>query len=205
MKVKIKMLIISTLILFAPFNLLYSQSQTIQTTINSNQQVLNLQKEKLKEILYKLVRQDEDIDKMVQEIQEKKNNLAAEEITALFSNIRRVKDNLEHISHLNKKEFENMSSNIEISKYTRAIMVYSNKINVKIRKMIIEVNSLLINKKKQIRNAPISKKSRNKGKNIKQILKERENLQVLKNELSALFKSSFKTKATSKWLYIASK
>lgn len=56
-----------------------------------------------------------------------------------------------------------------------------------------------------MRNSPISKKPRTKGKGIKQILKERKNLQALKNELFALFKSFSKTKATSKWLYTTSK
>jgi len=161
-------------------------------------------KENLKEILYKLVKQDDYLDEVIEKIQGKRS-FSDEENKELLSNIKLIRNNLEHITFLNKNELDKINSDPEISKYTRTIMVYSDKINKKTVNVLSFMNLKIKKSQKGLRNAPISKKTKVKGKNIKQLAAEQKNIENLRKELYELSKSSFKVKATSKWLYVASK
>jgi len=161
-------------------------------------------KENLKEILYKLVKQDDYLDEVIENIKGKKN-FSNGDNKEILSNIKLIRNNLEHISFLNKNELDKVNSDPEISKYTKTIMVYSNKINKKAVSILLFIDLKMKKTKNGLRNAPISKKTKIKGKNIKQLVEEQKNMEDLKKELYKLYKSSFKVKATSKWLYVASK
>jgi len=161
--------------------------------------------EKLKEILCKLVKQDEYLDETIEDIETKNARLNDDETGAALSSLKLIRKNMEHISYLNKNELAAVNPDPEIYKYTKTIMLYSAKITRKTSQVAAYVNSVIIKNKKTMRNAPASGKSKKKGKKLGQILQEQKNLEQLGKELAALNRSAGKVKATSKWLYIASK
>ncbi|MEW5951359.1 MAG: hypothetical protein GX447_05820 [Elusimicrobia bacterium] len=154
-----------------------------------------------KEILYKLVKQDEILDEALEK--SKNSKLTESFLSEMAVLAKNAQKNLNEAAVLNKNQLAFVSPGSETSKYTRTIMAYANKIDRKIR--AISANIEKASYSPAYRNAPISSKKTAKGKKLTQILKEKENLDNLKKELLSLQKTSQKVKASGKWLYIASK
>lgn len=156
----------------------------------------------LKDILYQLIKQDEYMDETIEKIKGS-NKLNRADSDSIIREIRIIRKGLNEVSALNKSQLSNISADSETAKYTRMMMIYSNKINRKINIM----RSLLVENStssKSLRNAPLSS-GKVKGKKLQQILKEKEISENIKREFISLEKSAARLKASSKWLYIASK
>jgi len=161
-----------------------------------------------KDILFKLVRQDEYLDEAIETLDTANGKMSVEDLSAMGVSLKSISNNLRHISALNKAEFSAIESGSELSTYTNTIMSYSRKVNRK----VAEINGLVgkmsaRNKKASMRDAVASKKGGKKvrGKNISQLLEEQKAMQALAAELKGLGSASRSLNATSKWLYIASK
>ncbi len=160
-----------------------------------------------KYILFQLVRQDNYLDEATDKLDSANGSLSVHEITAMGLNLKLIAGNLNKVSELNKTQFAAIRPGSALSKYTNAILSYSNKV---LRKSA-QVNTLAArlaaqNKKTGLRDAVSSAKNGRKahGKNISQLIEERKALAALAADARTLRAASRELSATSKWLYIAS-
>ncbi len=162
----------------------------------------------MKDILFKLVRQDEYLDEAIETLDSKTALLTAEDISAVGLSLKLIKNNLEHIAALNKKQFTEAKPYSGVAVYTRTIFSYSRKVSAKAAQVGELVSSALAKgKKSAMRDAVSSKQGKKKagGKTLTDLLEEREALETLSDEVKSLKASAKKLNATSKWLYIVSK
>lgn len=162
----------------------------------------------MKDILFKLVRQDEYLDEAIETLDSKTTYLTAEDISAVGLSLKLIKNNLEHIATLNKKQFYQVQPYTGLAVYTRTIFSYSRKVSTKAAQVGELVSAALAKGKKDtMRDAVSSKKGRKKAgaKTLTDILEERQALEALSDEVKSLKASAKKLNATSKWLYIVSK
>jgi len=158
-----------------------------------------------KEILVKLVHQDEYLDEAIESLGAKKD-LTAHDLSALGLNLKMITNNLKHISALNKTEFAEITPGSELSNYTNAILSYSRKLDRKTAQVgAITAKLASANKKGAMRDAVSSKKGKKGGKKITEMAAEQKALATLAADVRALRGASRDLNATSKWLYIASK
>ncbi len=154
-----------------------------------------------KDVLYKLVKQDELLDEA---LERSKTAKLDEEYIKYISDISvLIRKNLNEAAALNKAQLAYVSAGSQTEKYTRTIMVYANKIDRKVRALSAGIEKRY--SAAQYRNAPVSSKKGVKGKKLSQILKEQEKAESLRKNLASLKNASGRVKATGKWLYIASK
>ena len=161
-----------------------------------------------KDILFKLVRQDEYLDETIDKLDSADGRLGGHEISALGLSLKLIAGNLNKVSELNKTQFAAIQPGSSLSRYTNTILSYSNKL---LRKSG-QVNALVAgiaakNKKSAMRDAVVSRKGGKKarGKKISQLLEEQKALETLTSDARKLRGASRNLAATSKWLYIASK
>lgn len=195
------------LVLFAGLGLAFA-APAVKTPADSGVKVESPKVKEFKDILFKLVRQDEYLDEAVETLDTANGRLTVEDLSALRISLKSIASNLRHISALNKAEFSSIESGSELATYTNTIMSYSRKVNRKVG----QVNGLVAglaakNKKTAMRDAVASRKGGKKvrGKKITQIVAEQEAMDALAAELKGLGAASRSLNATSKWLYIASK
>jgi len=164
--------------------------------------------EKMKSVLFSLVRHDECLDGVIDKFSSSNARLSAHEISTLGLTLKTVKGGLEAVSARNKKSFSEARPNAALAVYTRTILSYSRSISRKTAKIdALLAHAALSSKKTAMRDAVSSKKSggiRN-GKKLTQILEEQQALERLSADLQALKASSRKLTATSNWLDIVSK
>lgn len=161
----------------------------------------------MKDILFKLVRQDEYLDEAIETLDAGNAGLTAEDISAIGLSLKLIKNNLEHISALNKKQFTEAQPTSSLSVYTRTIFSYSRKVTVKAAQVGDLVSAALAKgKRSAMRDAVSSKRGAKKGgKSLTALLEERQALEALADDAKSLKASARKLNATSKWLYIVSK
>lgn len=161
----------------------------------------------MKDILFKLVRQDEYLDEAIETLDSRNAGLAAEDLSAVGLSLKLIKNNLEHISALNKKQFSEAQPSGSLAIYTRTIFSYSRKVAAKTAQVGDLVSAALAKgKRSAMRDAVSSKKSAKKGgKSLTALLEERQALEALSDDARNLKASARKLNATSKWLYIVSK
>ena len=158
-----------------------------------------------KDILVKLVHQDEFLDEVIESLGAKKNP-TAHDLSALGLNLKLIAGNLNSISALNRTEFAEITPGSELSNYTNAILSYSRKLDRKTAQVsAITARLASANKKGAMRDAVSSKKGRKGGKRIAQMAAEQSALADLAADARTLRGASRGLNATSKWLYIASK
>ena len=158
-----------------------------------------------KEILVKLVHQDEFLDTAIESLGNKKD-LTAHDLAAIGLNLKLIAGNLNSISALNRTEFAEITPGSELSNYTNAILSYSRKLDRKTAQVsAITARLASANKKGAMRDAVSSKKGRKGGKRIAQMAAEQSALADLAADARTLRGASRGLNATSKWLYIASK
>ncbi|MDA8131573.1 MAG: hypothetical protein M0011_08730 [Elusimicrobia bacterium] len=161
-----------------------------------------------KDILFKLVRQDEYLDEAVEMLDTSTGRPGAEDLAALGVSLRTISNNLKHVAALNKAEFAAVQPGSQYARYTNAILSYSKKVDRK----AVQVGGLISqlaasNKKAAMRDAVSSRKGGKKarGRSLNQILAEQKAMQKLASDARGLRVASRNLSATSKWLYIASK
>lgn len=162
----------------------------------------------LKDILFKLVRQDELLDEAIENLEGANGPVTVKELAGIKRTLGVVRKNLDHISWLNKKHFTVVEPGSETEKYTRTILSYSDKINRKSAQIgAIAARAAAAKKKSALRDAPSSKRSRKSAgsRTVKQILAEKDAWAGISAETKSLKGSSYKLKATSRWLHVASK
>ena len=160
-----------------------------------------------KDILFKLVRQDEYLDEAIETLDSSSGPAGLEDISALGVSLKAIAKNLAHISALNKREFAAIQSGSSLSTYTNTILSYSRKVNRKAGQVNVLVAQLAAkNKKAAMRDAVSSRKGGKKvrGKKLTQLLDEQKAVEKLSADVKNLRAASRDLSATSKWLYIAS-
>lgn len=170
--------------------------------------VENPKVKEFKDILFKLVRQDEYLDEAIETLDTAGSKPGADELSALRVSLKTITANLRHISALNKKEFSSIEAGTELATYTNTIMSYSRKVNRKVGQVSALVGKLAAqNKKAAMRDAVASRKGGRKvrGRKIADIAAEQKAMDDLAAELKNLTVASRNLNATSKWLYIASR
>ena len=160
-----------------------------------------------KDILFKLVRQDEYLDEAIETLDSSAGPADVQDISALGVSLKVIAKNLKHISALNKTEFASIQAGSALSKYTNTILSYSRKVNRKVGQVNVLVAQLAArNKKASMRDAVTSRKGGKKvrGKNLTQLLDEQKAVGELAAVARSLGAASRDLNASSKWLYIAS-
>jgi hypothetical protein len=159
----------------------------------------------MKDMIIKLVRQDEYLDETIELIEESNNKLTIEDIEATNLTIKLIRNNLEHILFLAKKQFSEVQPFQGLSKYTKTMLSYTNKLDKKIS-FLNRTILKSINKKSKMRDALSSKKNpKFQGKKLTLILEEEKAMQKLSEHIKELSSFSRKLNATSKWLHIVSR
>ena len=161
-----------------------------------------------KDILFKLVRQDEYLDESIEMLDTSTGRPGADDLAALGVSLRTISNNLRHVAELNKAEFAAMQPNSPYARYTNAILSYSKKVDGKSAQVAGLISQLAASSKKAaMRDAVTSKKGAKKvrGRSLDQILAEQKAVQKLAADARGLRTASRNLNATSKWLYIASK
>ncbi|MCX5792081.1 MAG: hypothetical protein NTY45_07680 [Elusimicrobia bacterium] len=162
----------------------------------------------LKEILFRLVRQDEYLDEALETL-DASRPLSAHELSAMGLNLKMIAGNLNRVSALNKSEFAAIAPDANISTYTNAIFSYSRKVARKTARISALTAQLAVkNKKAAMRDAVSAKSRKGKkagGKKIAQLLAEQSAVSALAADARKLCGASRNAAATSKWLFIASK
>lgn len=177
-----------------------------------------------KDILFKLVRQDEYLDEAIETLDShhcdgnsslKGGSLTLacsgpadlQDISALGVSLKVIAKNLKHISALNKTEFSSIQAGSALSNYTNTILSYSRKVNRKVGQVNVLVAQLAAkNKKASMRDAVTSGKGGKKvrGKDLTQLLEEQKAVAELASVAKSLGAASRDLNASSKWLHIAS-
>ncbi|MBI5743997.1 MAG: hypothetical protein HY952_05560 [Elusimicrobia bacterium] len=161
-----------------------------------------------KNILFKLVRQDEYLDEALDTLDASKGRLSAHDASAMGLSLKMIAGNLKQVAALNKAEFAAVQPGSANAKYINTIFSYSRKVDRKAGKVGAMVAQLAAkNKKSAMRDAVSSKKGAKKrgAKKLTQLLEEQKAMQALASDVKGLRAASRGLSATSKWLYIASK
>ncbi|PIU17810.1 MAG: hypothetical protein COT18_12060 [Elusimicrobia bacterium CG08_land_8_20_14_0_20_59_10] len=159
----------------------------------------------VKDILFKLVRQDEYLDEALERLDSEKPP-SAKELSSLSLNLKHVTASLGQASALNKREFSGIQPESRLSRYTNAIFSYSRKLHKKTARIGALVAQLSArNKKASMRDAVGLKKGKKGGKKIAQLLAGQKAARMLAVDARKLRAASRDLNATSKWLYIASR
>lgn len=205
-----KYFIIAVLLMFSLFLSEFSFANQSNPPDNDSQFVLQTGQEnanikEIKNMIIKLVRQDEYLDGILELIEDSNNNLTSQDMEAMNLNIKLIRNNLEHILLLAKKQFPEIQPSHGLSKYTKTMLSYTGKLDKKISFLNRSV-SASINKKSKMRDALSSKKtSKSGGKKLTLILEEEKGMRKLSEHIKQLRSSSKKLNAASKWLYVVSK
>ncbi|HAF95156.1 MAG TPA: hypothetical protein DER10_07980 [Elusimicrobia bacterium] len=161
----------------------------------------------MKDILFRLVRQDEYLDEAIETLDTPNAKPAAADIFALSLSLKMIKGNLDHVTALNKIQLTEIQPESNLSLYTKTILSYSSKMNKKVNRVRLLASSISAkNKKAAMRDAVSAKKGGGaRGKNIAQLLEEQRAMEQLSTDIKYLKSSLNQLTATSRWLYIVSK
>lgn len=161
-----------------------------------------------KDILFKLVRQDEYLDEALETIDSSNGRMSSHDLSAMGLSLKMIANNLRHVAALNKAEFSAVQPGSVNAKYINTIFSYSRKVDrkaVKVSGLVAQMAAK--NKKSAMRDAVTSRKTgkKAKGKKLTQMLEEQKAMAALAADARSLRSASRGLSATSKWLYIASK
>lgn len=161
-----------------------------------------------KDILLKLVRQDEYLDEAIDTLDSSSGRMGANDISAMGLSLKLIAGNLNKVSALNKTEFASVQPGSPDARYITAILSYSKVVSRKsarVSKLVAQMSAG--SKKTAMRDAVVSRKAGRKarGKKLDQLLAERQALKQLAADAKKLGAASRGVAATSKWLYVASR
>lgn len=115
----------------------------------------------MKDILFKLVRQDEYLDEAIETLDTANPKFTAHDISALSLRLKLIKGNLDNVAALNKTQFAEVQPGLNLSSYTKTILSYSAKMNTKVSRVgLLTRNLSAKNKKAAMRDAVSAKKGR---------------------------------------------
>lgn len=159
-----------------------------------------------RDILTKLLRQDEELDEALLKLDSAKP-LPAREFTTMGLTLKQIAGTLQQASAMNRREFSAVSPDTGVSSYTNAILSYSRKVDQKTALISSLVAGLAQkNKKSAVRDAVSSRKAKKAGgRKLTQLLAEQNALLALAADAKKLRGAAKDLSATSRWLYIASK
>ncbi|OGR50599.1 MAG: hypothetical protein A2049_10915 [Elusimicrobia bacterium GWA2_62_23] len=162
-----------------------------------------------KDILFKLVRQDEYLDEALETIDASNGRMSAHDLSAMGLSLKMISNNLRYVASRNKAEFHAVQPGSPNARYINTIFSYSRKVNRKAGRVGALVALMAAKNKKRaaMRDAVSSRKGgkKVKGKKIAQILEEQKAMDALAADARELRAASRGLNATSKWLYIAAK
>ena len=161
-----------------------------------------------KDILFKLVRQDEYLDEAIETLDSSAKRPDAQELAALGVSLKTIAKNLNHVSALNKTQFAAIQPDSKLATYTTTILSYSRKVDRKAGQVGALIAQMAAkNKKAALRDAVASRtgKKVRGGRKLTQLLDEQKAVERLAADAKSLRGASRNLSATSKWLYIASK
>ncbi len=161
----------------------------------------------LRDILTKLMRQDELLDEAVENLQGANGPVTVKDLSAVRNALRVVRKNLDHISWLNKEHLAAVKPGSETGKYARAILSYSGRISRKSAAISAIAARAAAGNKPALRDAPSSKTpgKRAGGKSVRLILAEKDAWAGIAAETKGLKSSSRKLNAASRWLHVVSR
>lgn len=160
----------------------------------------------LKDILSKLVRQDELLDEAIENLEGAGGPVTVGNLADINKTLRVVRKNLDHISWLNKEHFTKVEPGSEAEKYTRAILSYSGRISRRSAEIgSIAARAASAKKKSSLRDAPSSKRARKSpgARSVKQMLAEKDAWAGIAAATKDLKGSSYRLNATSRWLHVS--
>ncbi len=206
----------AALILIFAIGAAASSSTTGTTSVNRPD---SIQTVRMKNTLSKLIRQDDFLDEALETIESANGKLSTHNILALGLSFKIIKNDLDTISAMNKREFSEVQPGPGSATYTKTILSYSRSISQKIAQISgLITKTSRTDKRLAMRDAvlspPISKgrgtgrtlvKKAGNGKKLTQILEEQKAMEMLSSDIQTLKTSSRQLNATSKWLYIVSK
>lgn len=205
---KNKFMLSAALVLFSGLGLAFAAPDAAANQAAAAVTAENPKVKEFKDILFKLVRQDEYLDEAIETLDTAGGKPGVDELAALRVSLKTITGNIRHIAALSKKEFSSIEPGTELATYTNTIMSYSRKVNRKVGQVNALVGKLAAqNKKAAMRDAVASGKGGKKvrGRKIADIAAEQKAMDDLAAELKSLSAASRNLNATSKWLYIASK
>ena len=194
---------------FLTFSLSYA-NQTVKkadkTAKKNNTQTLkNTNTPKLKKILLELIKQNEYMDDVLDEMKDSDSDLSLIQISSLDLTFNIINNNLKKLSLLTKDELIKIQPTGTNLTYTKTILSYADKLNKKVYHAQKFIRKSL-SAEPILRDAPGLRKTKKiKGKNLLQIIKEQKAIHKLAKNIKRLKTTSKKLHATSKWLFIVSK
>ena len=206
---------------FLMFGISYAE-KVPKVTANTNAQITKeTETPKLKKILLGLIKQNNHMDDVIDELKDSGNNLNLFQISSLDLTFNILNKNLKQLSILTKDELMEIQPASNTSIYAKTILSYATKLDQKVyyaQKLIknsLSKNSLLRDVprampvsssgvySRQTTNSKTTKKT--KGKNLLQVIKEQKAIHKLSKNINHLKLSTKKLHATSKWLFIVTK
>ena len=180
-------------------------------TKNGSQAIEQNDTPNLKKILLELIKQNEHLDDVIDEMKDSGHNLNLVQISSFDLTFSIINENLKRISILAENELIKPRPIDGSYTYTKTILSHADKLNKKIYRVQNSVKKSL-SKKSILRDAPANRQTANsgktkkiKGKNLAQIIKEQKAIHKLAKNIKQLKISSKKLRATSKWLFIVNK
>lgn len=205
---KNKIALSAGLILLSGLGLAFADTAALNTPVQAaSAKQRDAKVMEFKDILFKLVRQDEFLDEAIETLDSSSGPAGAEEISALNVSLKAISGNLRHISSLNKTEFSSIQAGSSFSNYTNTILSYSRKVGRKagrVNELVAQLGAK--NRKSAMRDAVSSAKGgkKTRGKKLTQVLEEQKAVAELAAAAKNLSAASRDLHATSKWLHIAS-
>lgn len=200
-----KKLLTFTLVFFLMIGVSYAKKADKIAVKNSKQTLTETSAPKLKKILLKLIKQNEHMDDVLDEMKDSGNNLSLTQISSLDLTFNIINENLKRIALLTKEELLKAQPISNNATYAKTILSYAAKLDIKVYRAQKFVKKSL-SKNSILRDAPGLKKTKKvKGKSLLQIIKEQKATYKLEKNLKTLKRTSKKLHATSKWLFIVSK
>ncbi|OGR68169.1 MAG: hypothetical protein A2081_02425 [Elusimicrobia bacterium GWC2_61_19] len=166
-----------------------------------------------KDILFKLVRQDEYLDEAMETLDGANGRMRAHDLSAMGLSLKMIAGNLDRVAALNKTEFSSVQAGSMHARYINTIFSYSSKVNRKAVKVSAVIGRMAAKyKKSAMRDAVSSRKNgikvrgkKVRGKKLTQLLEERKAMDTLAADAKVLRAAARGVSATSKWLYISAK
>jgi hypothetical protein len=200
-----KKFIAFTLTFFLMFGISYAKKADKLNLKNNKQTLTKTETPKLKQILQDLIKQNEYMDNVLDEMKDSGKDLSLTQISSLDLTLNIINKNLNHISLLTKEELIKIQPISNNAIYAKTILSYATKMDIKVYRAQQIIKKSLSNNS-ILRDVPNSKRSKKiKGKSLLQIIKEQKAIHKLAKNMKNLKRSSKKLHATSKWLFIVAK
>jgi len=160
----------------------------------------------LKNILFNVIKQNENTDNMLEMIKDSGNSLTTKQIILLSKTANIINTKMANILKETKKIILKAESSRETMLYSSLILNNSKSLESRTGKLLkISKKFLSANSRSFFRDAPISGKKSKKGVDLSLIIKRYDAAAKFSLSAENLKKTSARLRAAAKWLYIVSK